>query len=109
MCGVRFSPLQNVPQRIAARDIPRVIRAIDQEVQVTALTGAEAAGMKASADFILDNMSARMADQLREEVEERDKVSASDMEEASSLIVQSIRDMEAAGDLLLVVEESEIE
>ncbi len=99
----------NIPQRIAARDIPRVIRAIDQATLVTALAGAEAAGMQTSAEFILDNMSARMADQLREEVQDREKVSAADMEEASSIIVQAIREMEAAGDLLLIVEDSENE
>ena len=99
----------NIPQRIAARDIPRVIRAIDQATLITALAGADAAGMQTSAEFILDNMSARMADQLREEVQDRDKVSASDMEEASSIIVQVIREMEAAGDLLLIVEDSENE
>lgn len=99
----------NIPKRIAARDIPRVIRAIDQEALVTALAGAEAAGMQASADFILENMSARMADQLREEVQDRDKVSAADLEEATTAIVQAIRDMEAAGDLLLIVEDGENE
>ena len=77
----------NIPKRIAARDIPRVVRALDQEALVIALAGCEAAGMKPSADFILENMSARMADQLREEI-------------------QGIREMEAAGDLLLIVEDS---
>ncbi len=99
----------NIPQRIAARDIPRVIRVIEQDVLVTALAGAEAAGMQESADFILENMSARMADQLREEVQERDKVKPSDMEEATGQIVEAIRDMEAAGDLLLIVEEGDDE
>lgn len=95
----------NIPQRIAARDIPRVVRAIDQLALVTALAGAEAAGMKASADFILENMSGRMADQLREEMQDRDPVKSAEMEEASSLIVQAIRELEASGELLLVVED----
>ncbi|MEM9578324.1 MAG: FliG C-terminal domain-containing protein [Pseudomonadota bacterium] len=99
----------NIPQRIAARDIPRVIRVIDQEVLVTALAGAEAAGLQETADFILENMSARMADQLREEVQEREKVKASEMEEAAGQIIDSIREMEAAGDLMLVVEDTEEE
>ncbi len=96
----------NIPQRIAARDIPRVVRVLDQAALVTALAGAQEAGMQASADFILENMSGRMADQLREEVSESGPVKTSDMEEATSLIVQAIREMEAAGDLLLVVEDS---
>lgn len=95
----------NIPQRIAARDIPRVIRAVDQISLVTALAGAEAAGMKAAADFILENMSGRMADQLREEMQDRDPVKSAEMEEASSMIVQAIRELEAAGELLLVVED----
>ncbi|WP_425596515.1 flagellar motor switch protein FliG [Roseobacter litoralis] len=99
----------NIPQRIAARDIPRVVRALDQESLVTALAGAQAAGMQASADFILENMSGRMADQLKEEVQERETVKSADMEEASALIVQAIRELEASGDLLLIVEESEPE
>ncbi|MBW4708494.1 flagellar motor switch protein FliG [Roseobacter sp. YSTF-M11] len=97
----------NIPKRIAPRDIPRVVRELEQEVLVTALAGADAAGMKASADFILENMSGRMADQLREEMEEREKVKSSEMEEAAATIVASIREMEAAGELLLVVEESD--
>jgi flagellar motor switch protein FliG len=97
----------NIPQRIAGRDIPRVIRALDQDALLTALAGAEAAGLSASADFILENMSGRMADQLREEVQEHDTVRTADFEEAANQIVQTIRDMEAAGDLLLIVEDSE--
>lgn len=97
----------NIPQRIAPRDIPRIIRDIDPAQMVTALAGAEAAGFATSRDFILENMSGRMADQLREEIEEAGKVKAADVEEAMSNIVTVIRAMEASGDLLLVVEEDE--
>lgn len=97
----------NIHRRIAARDIPRVIRTLDQAILVTALAGAEAAGMQESADFILENMSARMADQLREEIQDREKVKPAEMEEATGRIVQTIRDMEASGELLLVVEDDD--
>ncbi|WP_404818202.1 flagellar motor switch protein FliG [Roseobacter sinensis] len=97
----------NIPKRIAPRDIPRIIRELDQDQLLTALAGAEAAGMQDSATFILDNMSGRMADQLREEVGERDKVKQSEFEEATADIVAKIREMEAAGDLLLVVEDGD--
>jgi flagellar motor switch protein FliG len=95
----------NIPQRIAARDIPRIIREVDQDVLVTALAGAEAAGMGATADFILENISGRMADQLREEAQDRGPVQISEMEDATTLIVERIREMEASGDLLLIVDE----
>ncbi|WP_299675687.1 FliG C-terminal domain-containing protein [uncultured Roseobacter sp.] len=97
----------NIPKRIAARDIPRVIRELEQDLLITALAGSEAAGMKDSADFILENMSGRMADQLREEMGERDKVKPAEFEEATAEIVAKIREMEAAGDLLLVVQDSD--
>ena len=97
----------NIPKRIAPRDIPRVIRELDQDVLVTALAGSEAAGMQESADFILENMSGRMADQLREEISEREKVKASECEDAMSTIVTQIREMEASGDLLLVVQDDD--
>jgi flagellar motor switch protein FliG len=95
----------NIPKRVAARDIPRVVKGLDQNVLVTALAGAKDAGFQASADFILQNMSGRMADQLREAVEEHGAVKQADMEEATREIVQAIRAMESAGDLLLIVED----
>ncbi|NJN05668.1 MAG: hypothetical protein HC814_03775, partial [Rhodobacteraceae bacterium] len=95
----------NIPKRIAARDIPRVVKVLDQDVLVTALAGANDAGLQPSADFILENMSGRMADQLREAVEERGSVKSADMEEATGQIVQAIRAMESAGELLLIVED----
>ena len=99
----------NIPQRIAARDIPRVVRVLDQEALVTALAGAEAASMKPSAEFILENMSARMADSLREEVSDKGTVTSADMEDAMASIVQSIRAMESSGELLLIVDEGDAE
>ncbi|MEM6891808.1 MAG: FliG C-terminal domain-containing protein, partial [Pseudomonadota bacterium] len=97
----------NIPKRIAARDIPRVIRALDQTTLITALAGAEAAGMQEAAEFVLENMSARMSDQLREEMQDREKVKPAEMEEATTTIVQVIRDLEASGELLLIVEEDD--
>lgn len=95
----------NIPKRIATRDIPRVVKVLDQDVLVTALAGAKDAGLQPTADFILENMSGRMADQLREAVEERGSVKSADMEEATGQIVQAIRAMESAGELLLIVED----
>ena len=97
----------NIPERIAPRDLPRILREVDQSQLVVALAGAEAAGFGASLAFILENMSARMADQLREEMSEAGKVKAADAEEAMSAIVAVIRQMEQAGDLLLLQDDDE--
>lgn len=97
----------NIPTRLAPRDIPRVMREVDQTLLVCALAGAKQAGYADSAAFILDNMSGRMADQLRESAAELDKPRPADVEAAMDDIVQTIRAMEDRGDLLLTVDDEE--
>ncbi|APE43953.1 flagellar motor switch protein FliG [Sulfitobacter alexandrii] len=95
----------NIPTRVARRDVPRLLREVPPDSLLTALAGAEAAGFAATRDFILDNMSGRMADQLREEIAEAGKIKPADAEAAMTEVVGTIRRMEAAGDLLLLTEE----
>jgi flagellar motor switch protein FliG len=97
----------NIPARVSPRDIPAILRLADQSQLVIALAGAEAAGMKNVHDFILENMSGRMADQLREDVADAGVVKPSDAEDAMSAFVTVIREMEADGNLQLIVEEDE--
>ncbi|MGR3322958.1 MAG: flagellar motor switch protein FliG [Pseudooceanicola sp.] len=92
----------NIPERIAPRDVPKVVRNLDQALLVTALAAATSQQDKASADFLLGNMSGRLADQLREEAGEAGKIKAKDAEAAMSAIITTVREMEAAGDLLLL-------
>lgn len=94
----------NIAQRIDARDVPKVARAVDQTLLITALA---AAGERdaASAEFILSNMSQRLATQLREEMQELGRVKPSDGEEAKDAVVAAIRDMESAGEITFVSED----
>jgi len=97
----------NIPDRIAPRDVPRILRDIDQGDLVTALAGAGDMGLEKCVAYILENMSARLADQLREEVAEAGTPKSADVETAMSAIVTTIRTMEASGDLLLVSPEGD--
>jgi len=97
----------NIPSRIARRDIPRILREVPPASLLTALAGAEAAGYGDTMAFILDNMSGRMADQLREDIKDAGKVKAADAEEAMSEVVRTIRQMESTGNLLLVEAEDD--
>ncbi|MEL6101565.1 MAG: FliG C-terminal domain-containing protein [Pseudomonadota bacterium] len=99
----------NIPTRIAPRDVPRILRDVDQADLVIAMAGAEATGMQASADYILENMSGRMADQLREEVSEAPKPKATDVEAAMQNIVGVVRELEASGDITLISDDDEEE
>lgn len=97
----------NIPARIAPRDVPRILRAVEQEALVTALAGAAAAGLQASADHLLENMSARLADQLREEVGEAGTPKPAETDAAMAAVVTAIRQMEADGELTLISEDEE--
>lgn len=92
----------NIPERIAPRDIPRVLREVDGEVLLVAMAASEAQGMQATADFILENMSGRMADQMREDMAEAETPKPADAEAAMATVVAAIREMETRGDLMLV-------
>lgn len=95
----------NIPSRISPRDIPRVLRIVDPALLLTAMAGAEAAGFAHPRDFILENMSGRMADQMREDMAEAGKIKATDADEAMSAVVAAIRELEQSGDLILNEEE----
>lgn len=99
----------NIAERLEARDIAKLTRDVDAAVLVTALAAALAAEgpTPVSAEFILDNMSQRMAAQLREEVEERGKVKAADGENAMGSVVETIRNLESAGEIKLIELEEE--
>ena len=88
--------------------MPKIIRLVDQAVLVTALTGAQGnAEQAAAAEFILANMSQRMAQSLREEMAARGKVREKDADEAMAAVINAARELEASGDLVLITGEEE--
>ncbi len=98
----------NIPARIDPRDLPKVTREVDATVLITALAAAAAKEEEAkAAEFILTNMSQRMAAQLRDEIETLGRVKEKDGEEAMNVVVAAIRELESAGEIMLVVEEEE--
>lgn len=99
----------NIPARISPRDVPRILRDVDAAALLAAMAGAEAAGLTEPRDFILENMSGRLADQLREDIAEAGKIRPADADEAMSAVVAVIRQMEASGDLVMNAEEEEEE
>jgi flagellar motor switch protein FliG len=98
----------HIPDRLAPRDAPKITRLVDQPVLVTALSAAMAKpGLAEAAEFLLANISQRLAQGLREEMEARGKVKDKDGEEAMAAIVIAIRTLEAAGELTLIRAEEE--
>lgn len=92
----------HIPRRLPPRDVPKVLRVVDQPTLVTALAGATGPEEAATADFLLANMSQRLAAALREEVEARGPVKPKDAETAQTAVVAAIRTLETAGEVQLV-------
>ncbi|MDP2738248.1 MAG: FliG C-terminal domain-containing protein [Pseudorhodobacter sp.] len=96
----------HLPKRVLPRDVPKVARIIDQPVLITALAAATGhPEQEAAAEFILANMSQRLAQALREEMAERGKVKDKDGEEAMNAVVMAVRKLESAGELVLIAED----
>jgi len=93
----------HLPHRIAGRDVPKVVRVVDQAVLVTAIAGATTDELGAAATFLLENLSQRLAQSIRDEVAERGAVREKDAEEAQGAIITAIRELEATGELAFVV------
>lgn len=92
----------NIPERIDARDIPKIMRDVDQAILITALAGATGP-LEPVAEFILAALSKRMADQIRDEMSNLGTVKPKDAEEAMNTIITAIRDLEGAGEILLIL------
>lgn len=89
----------HIPERVKPTDIPRITREVDQAVLVTALAGAASGDLASVAEFILSNMGKRMAEAMREEIQERGRVRLRDAEEAMTAVVNAVRALEAAGEV----------
>ncbi len=97
----------HVPHRISARDVPKIVRAVDQPTLISALAGATGAEDAAAAEFLLSNIPGRMADALREEVAETGSVKQQEAEAAMNAVVATIRQLEQEGEIELVPPEED--
>ncbi|WP_410216871.1 FliG C-terminal domain-containing protein [Paracoccus sp. (in: a-proteobacteria)] len=90
----------HIPSRLEPREVPRLVRDVEQSVLVRALAGTAEADA-AAAEFILASLSQRMADGLREERDALGKPRAKDVEDAMTEVVSAIRRLEEAGQITL--------
>ena len=97
----------DIPARLLPTDVPKVTRAVEQSLLVTALAAALATGgaEAAAAEYILKSLSQRMTEALREEIKERGRVKKADGEQAMGRIVAAIRDRADSGEIVFIVPE----
>lgn len=99
----------NIPDRVEPGDVPRILREVDQGVLVTALAAAMAGPLSAVAEYLLDNVTKRMGEAIREEIEEAGTIKPRAGEEAMTEIVNAIRRLEAEGEITLIAPEDDDE
>lgn len=95
---------QHIPKRVEPTDVPRILRRVDPEI----VTRAIAAGLEEApltVEFLLENLSKRLADQIRDEAETMGRPRPQDGEAAMAEIVTAIRALEEEGELRLIAPE----
>jgi flagellar motor switch protein FliG len=98
----------HIPARLNPRDCPKVTRLVDQPVLVTALAATQGRpGLEAAGEFLLANISQRLAQGLREEMAQRGKVKDKDGEEAMAAVITAIRTLEATAEITLIQPEED--
>ena len=94
---------EHIKARLGPRDVPKVVRLVDQNLIVTALAYAMGVpDLVPSAEHILANLSQRLTQTLKEEMAQRGKIKEKDAEEAMGAIVMAIRQLEGSGEVVLV-------
>lgn len=90
---------KDIARRIKPVDVPNCIREVPAEVLAKAMSGALAGDddIRASAEFILANVSQRIAAQLRDDAEEAGSIKKADAEAAMSEVTATLRAMSDAG------------
>jgi flagellar motor switch protein FliG len=99
---------EDIPSRITGRDISKILRGVDDETLVMALSGA-ATSAPAVKEFVMANISSRLAEQIEESIGERGAVKEKDADAAMTQVVIAIKELEKSGEITLIEEEEEEE
>ncbi len=97
---------EDIPSRITGRDVSKILRGVDDETLVMALSGA-ATSAPAVKEFIMSNISSRLAEQIEESIEERGAVKPKDADAAMTQVVIAIKELEKSGEITLIEPEEE--
>lgn len=101
----------DIPHRVTPTDVPNILRAITPELLTTAMAAALAENNNntEAAEFILNNVSQRMAGSMREEALETGAVKPKVAEEAMNGVAAIIKDQADTGAITFVVDDEDEE
>jgi len=103
----RMFTFEDIPERVETRDVAGIVRAVEQETLLRALAAAEETAPN-TREFLLNNISTRVADQLREDLAELGTVRRRDGEQAQNAVILTIRKLVERGEIKLIEHEDEV-
>ncbi|WP_112320720.1 flagellar motor switch protein FliG [Oceanibium sediminis] len=95
----------DIRYRVEAKDVARIVKEIDEGILTVALKWGQAQG-NATVEFLLSNLSKRLAERLEEDVAAMHDVSQRDGDGAYQEVVRQIQVMAKAGEIQLIEEEA---
>ena len=93
---------KDIPQRLNPTDITQCLRAVDKSVLAIALTSAEQTELTAVSNFVLENMSKRLADNLRADLAESGEIKVAEGESAMAQVMLEIRRLIDLGEIEMI-------
>lgn len=94
----------DIRERVAARDVPILVKELDEPVLTVALKWGQVQG-NPSVEFVLSNLSKRLAERLREDLDALPEPTQRDGEGAHQDVVRIVQEMAKAGTIALVEDE----
>ena len=92
---------QDIHVRVDRRDVSAIVRSVEQDQLLKALKGAEENAPDVY-EFFLNSISSRVAEQMRENLAEIEKVKVREAEDAQNSVLKRVREMEASGEIKLI-------
>ena len=93
---------KDIPQRLNQTDITQCPRAVDKSVLAIALASAEQTELTAVSNFVLENMSKRLADNLRADIAESGEIKVAEGESAMAQVMLKIRRLIDLGETKMI-------
>jgi flagellar motor switch protein FliG len=93
---------KDIPQRLNPTDITQCLRAVGKSVLAIALASAEQTELTAVSNFVLKNMSKRLADNLRADIPESGEFKVAEGESAMAQVMLEIRRLIDLGEIKMI-------
>jgi len=93
---------KDIPQRLNPTDITLCLRAVNKSVLAIALASAEQTELTAVSNFVLENMSKRLADKLRADIAESEEIKVAEGESAMAQVMLEIRRLIDLGEIKMI-------